>query len=204
MASKEMTGREVVAYIKDHGIKMVDLKFVDVPGTWQHTTLPASQVDEKTFSRGIGFDGSSVRGFQAIEESDMLLMPDPTTARPDPFTEIPTLSVICNVNDPATGKPYTRDARYVAQKAEEYLKASGAADTSYWGPEAEFYIFNNVQYEVLPHRTSFSIDSHEGTWNVGLPGLGHRMRVKEGYFPVPPADTLMDIRSEMTIGRAHV
>ena len=199
MASKEMTGREVVAYIKDHGIKMVDLKFVDVPGTWQHATLPASQVDEKTFSRGIGFDGSSVRGFQAIEESDMLLMPDPTTARPDPFTEIPTLSVICNVNDPVTGKPYTRDARYVAQKAEEYLKTSGAADTSCWGPEAEFYIFNNVQYEVLPHRTSFSIDSHEGTWNVGLPGLGHRMRVKEGYFPVPPADTLMDIRSEMTL-----
>ena len=160
MAGKDMTAREVVAYIKDHGIRMVDLKFVDVPGTWQHATLPAGQVDEKTFTRGIGFDGSSIRGYQAIEESDMLLMPDPTTARPDPFVEIPTLSVICNVNDPVTGKPYTRDPRYVAQKAEEYLKASGIADMSYWGPEAEFYIFSNVQYEVLPHRMGYSIDSH--------------------------------------------
>jgi glutamine synthetase len=199
MVSKETTPRDVLAYIKDHGIKMVDLKFVDIPGTWQHATVPASQVDEKTFSRGIGFDGSSIRGFQAIEESDMLLMPDPGTARPDPFTEIPTLSVICNVNDPVTGKPYTRDARYVAQKAEEHLKASGLADASYWGPEAEFYIFSNVQYEVLPHRTGYNIDCSEATWNSGLPGLGHRMRVKEGYFPVPPADTQMDIRSEMTL-----
>src|SRR5262249_2667716 len=118
MAGKEMTAREVVAYIKEHGIKMVDLKFIDVPGTWQHATIPASQVDEKTFSRGIGFDGSSIRGFQAIQESDMLLMPDPATARPDPFCTIPTLSVICNVNDPITQKPYTRDPRHVAQKSE--------------------------------------------------------------------------------------
>ena len=199
MAGKEMTARDVVAYIKEHGIKMVDLKFVDVPGAWQHTTIPAGQIEEKTFVRGIGFDGSSIRGFQAIEESDMLLMPDPATARPDPFTEIPTLSVICNVNDPITAKPYTRDPRYVAQKAEEYLKASGIADTCYLGPEAEFYIFSNVQYEVLPHRTSYSIDSPEATWNTGQPGLGHRIRVKEGYFPVPPADTQLDVRSEMTL-----
>src|SRR5438132_4564163 len=115
MNGREMTARDVVAYDKEHGIKMVDLKFVDVPRTWQHTTIPTSQVDEKTFTRGIGFDGSSIRGFQAIQESDMLLMPDPTTARPDPFSTIPTLSVICNVNDPVTQKPYSRDPRHVAQ-----------------------------------------------------------------------------------------
>jgi len=199
MVGKEMTARDVVAYIKEHGIRMVDLKFVDIPGLWQHTTIPTSQVDEKTFTKGIGFDGSSIRGFQAIEESDMLLMPDPATARPDPFTEIPTLSVICNVNDPVTQKPYSRDPRHVAQKAEEYLRASGIADVSYWGPEPEFYIFSNVQYEVLPHRMGYSIDSPEGTWNTGAAGLGNRMRVKEGYFPVPPSDTLIDVRSEMAI-----
>ena len=199
MNGREMTARDVVAYVKEHGIKMVDLKFVDVPGTWQHTTIPTSQLDEKTFTKGIGFDGSSIRGFQAIEESDMLLMPDPGTARPDPFTAIPTLSLICNVNDPVTQKPYSRDPRHVAQKAEEYLKASGIAEVSYWGPEAEFYIFSNVQYEVLPHRMGFSIDSPEATWNTAAAGLANRMRVKEGYFPVPPADTLLDARSEMTI-----
>jgi glutamine synthetase len=199
MAGKEMTAQDVVAYIKDRGVKMVDLKFVDVPGTWQHATVPASQVDEKTFKRGIGFDGSSIRGFQAIEESDMLLMPDPATARPDPFTEIPTLSVICNIYDPITGKPYSRDPRYVAQKAEEYLKASGAGDVSYWGPEAEFFVFGNVQYDVQPYRSGYSIDSPEGIWNSGQPGLGHRIRTKEGYFPVPPADTLLDVRSEMSL-----
>jgi len=199
MAGKEMTAQDVVAYIRDRGIKMVDLKFVDVPGTWQHTTIPASQVDDKMFKRGIGFDGSSIRGFQAIEESDMLLMPDPATAHPDPFTEIPTLSVVCNVNDPTTGKPYSRDPRYVAQKAEDYLKGSGIADTSYWGPEAEFFVFNNVQYDVLPQRMGYSIDSAEGVWNTGQPGMGNRIRSKEGYFPVPPADTLLDLRSEMTL-----
>jgi glutamine synthetase len=199
MAGKDMTAQDVVAYIKDRGIKMVDLKFVDLPGTWQHATIPASQLDEKTFQRGIGFDGSSIRGFQSIEESDMLLMPDPTTARPDPFTEIPTLSIICNVYDPLTRKPYSRDPRHVAQKAEEYLKKTGIGDVSYWGPEAEFFIFSNVQYEVLPHRMGYSIDSPEAIWNSGQPGLGHRIRTKEGYFPVPPADTLLDVRSEMTL-----
>ncbi len=199
MAGKDMTAQDVIAYIKDRGIKMVDLKFVDVPGTWQHATIPASQVDDKTFKRGIGFDGSSIRGFQAIEESDMILMPDPATARPDPFTEIPTLSIVCNVFDPSTGKPYTRDPRHVAQKAEDYLKQSGVADTSYWGPEAEFFVFSNVQYEVLPHRAGYTIDSPEGIWNTGQPGLGHRIRSKEGYFPVAPADTLLDLRSEMSL-----
>jgi glutamine synthetase len=199
MAGKDMTAQDVIAYIKDRGIKMVDLKFVDVPGTWQHATIPASQVDDKTFKRGIGFDGSSIRGFQAIEESDMVLMPDPATARPDPFTEIPTLSIICNVFDPSTGKPYTRDPRHVAQKAEDHLRQAGVADTSYWGPEAEFFVFSNVQYEVLPHRAGYSIDSPEGIWNTGQPGLGHRIRSKEGYFPVAPADTLLDLRSEMAL-----
>ena len=199
MANKEMTAQDVVAYIKDRGIRMVDLKFVDVPGLWQHATVPASQVDEKTFKNGIGFDGSSIRGFQAIEESDMLLMPDPATARPDPFTEIPTLSLICTVNDPVAGKPYSRDARYVAQKAEAYLKTTGVGDVSYFGPEAEFFIFNNVQYEVLPQRMGYSIDSSEGIWNTGQPGLGYRVRTKEGYFPVPPSDQLMDIRSEIAL-----
>jgi glutamine synthetase len=199
MAGKEMTAQDVVAYIKDRGIKMVDFKFVDMPGTWQHATIPASQIDEKTFKRGIGFDGSSIRGFQAIEESDMLLMPDPATAHPDPFTEIPTLSIVCNVNDPTTGKPYSRDPRYVAQKAEDHLKQSGVADVSYWGPEAEFFVFSNVQYDVLPHRMGYSIDSPEGVWNTGQPGMGNRIRTKEGYFPVPPADTLVDLRSEMSL-----
>ena len=199
MAGKEMSAQDVVAYIKDRGIRMLDLKFVDVPGTWQHATIPASQVDEKTFKRGIGFDGSSIRGFQAIEESDMVLMPDPATARPDPFTEVPTLSVICTVNDPTTGRPYTRDPRHVAQKAEDYLKRSGVAETSYWGPEAEFFVFSNVQYDVLPHRMGYSIDSPEGNWNTGQPGMGNRIRPKEGYFPVPPADTLLDLRSEMSL-----
>jgi len=199
MAGKDMGASEVVAYIKDHGIKMVDFKFVDMPGTWQHATIPASQIDEKTFKRGIGFDGSSIRGFQAIEESDMILMPDPASARPDPFTEVPTLSVICNVNDPTTGKPYTRDPRHVAQKAEEYLKKTGIADTSYWGPEAEFFVFSNVQYDVLPQRMGYSIDSPEAIWNTGQPGMGNRIRSKEGYFPVAPADTLLDLRSEMSL-----
>jgi glutamine synthetase len=197
--AKDLTAQGVVAYIKEHGVKMVDLKFVDVPGTWQHATIPASQVDDKTFKRGIGFDGSSVRGFQAIEESDMLLMPDAATARLDPFTEIPTLSIICNVVDPVAGKPYSRDPRWVAQKAEDYLRKSGVGDVSYWGPEAEFFVFSNVQYEVEPHRMGYSIDSPEGTWNSGQPGLGHRMRCKEGYFPVPPSDTLLDLRSEMVL-----
>ncbi|HXX36616.1 MAG TPA: type I glutamate--ammonia ligase [bacterium] len=199
MAGKEMTAQDVIAHIKDRGIKMVDLKFVDVPGTWQHATIPASQVDEKTFKRGIGFDGSSIRGFQTIEESDMILMPDPASARPDPFAEIPTLSMVCNVYDPTTGKPYTRDPRHVAQKAEDYLRQSGIADTSYWGPEAEFFVFSNVQYDVLPYRMGYSIDSPEGVWNTGQPGQGYRIRSKEGYFPVPPADTLLDIRSEMAL-----
>src|SRR5438309_6762099 len=141
----KMKANDVVQLIKEKKVKAVDVRFVDLPGLWQHFTVSAREFSADAFEEGLGFDGSSIRGFQAIQESDMLLMPDPTTARPDPFSTIPTLSVICNVNDPVTQKPYSRDPRHVAQKAEEHLRASGIADTSYWGPEAEFYIFSNVQ-----------------------------------------------------------
>ncbi len=193
---------DVVNQVRARGIKMVDLRFIDVPGIWQHTTIPASELDEKVFVKGIGFDGSSIRGFQSIHESDMLLIPDPTTAFVDPFCEVPTIAIICNVKDPVTGEMYSRDPRYVAQKAEEYLKKSGIADVSYWGPELEFFFFNDVQYSVDPHRSGYAIDSREGIWNTARnsePNLGYKIRNKEGYFPVPPSDTFQDLRSEATL-----
>ncbi|MCS7255396.1 MAG: glutamine synthetase beta-grasp domain-containing protein, partial [Thermomicrobium sp.] len=197
------TPEQVLDLIRKHDIRIVDLRFTDIPGTWQHASLPASQLSLADFERGIGFDGSSIRGFQAIEESDMLLMPDPTTAFVDPFATIPTLVLICNVFDPETRRPYSRDPRYVAQKAEEFLRATGIADTSYWGPEIEFFLFDHVSYDVLPYRMGYTIDSREGYWNSGRndgrPNLGYTIRPKEGYFPAPPHDTFQDIRSEAAL-----
>jgi len=193
----------VLDLIRSRGIQIVDLRFTDLPGTWQHASLPASQLSLADFERGIGFDGSSIRGFQAIEESDMLLVPDPKTAFVDPFASIPTLVMICNVVDPETRRPYSRDPRYVAQKAEEFLRASGVADISYWGPEIEFFLFDHVSYDVLPYRMGYLIDSREGYWNSGrndgTSNLGYTIRPKEGYFPVPPHDTFQEIRSEAAL-----
>lgn len=198
------TPEDVVAYAKEKGIKIVDFKFVDLPGTWQHFSMPVGEVSVDTFEEGLGFDGSSIRGFQAIHESDMILVPDPKTAVIDPVAATPTLSLICNVADPLTRQPYTRDARHIAQKAEEYLKKSGVADTAYFGPEAEFFIFDNIRFDQNQHSSYYFIDSEEGIWNSGResadkPNLGHRPRWKEGYFPVPPTDTLQDFRSDVVL-----
>jgi len=195
---------EVLEFVRARGIKIVDVKFCDLPGTWQHFSIPASELSEDFFTEGVGFDGSSIRGFQRIDESDMLLIADPTTAIVDPVFRIPTLSVICNVFDPITRQPYSRDPRFIAQKAERYLVQTGIADISYWGPEAEFFIFDDIRFDAGPNFTYYFVDSDEGIWNSGRnnngrPNLGHRPRWKEGYFPVPPADTLQDIRSEIVL-----
>ncbi len=180
-------------------VKIIDFKFIDLPGTWQHTSIPAVRLDADSFSEGIGFDGSSIRGFQEIHESDMLLMPDPTTAFIDPVLGIPTLSIICDVADPITRQPYSRDPRYIARKAEAYLKQTGIGDTSYWGPEAEFFIFNEVKYQQGTNSAFYEVDSREGWWNSGVGGRGGQIPPKRGYFPVPPTDTLQDVRSEMVL-----
>jgi glutamine synthetase len=180
-------------------VKIIDFKFIDLPGTWQHTSIPAVKLGEDSFEEGIGFDGSSIRGFQEIHESDMLLMPDPTTAFIDPVLEVPTLSIICDVADPITRQPYSRDPRHIARKAEAYLKQTGIADTSYWGPEAEFFIFNDVKYHQDTNSAYYEVDSQEGWWNSGMGGRGGQIPPKRGYFPVPPTDTLQDIRSKMVL-----
>jgi glutamine synthetase len=193
---------EVLEKARQAGIKVVDLRFVDLPGTWQHFSVPLSGFDEDVFTEGIGFDGSSIRGFQAINESDMLLIPDPDSATVDPVLQVPTLYLVCNVVDPITRESYTRDPRFVAQKAEAHLASTGVADVSYWGPEAEFYIFNSIRFDQNPFSGYYYIDSDEGIWNSGSntgPNLGFRPRYKEGYFPVPPTDKLQDLRSEIML-----
>src|SRR5437868_13937977 len=200
-----MTPEEVLRFAKDQGARMVDFKFVDLPGTWQHFSVHLRELEEETFIEGKPFDGSSVRGFQTIDTSDMLIIPDPGTAIMDPFTAVPTLSLVCNIAHPGPAgrkKPYSRDPRYIASKAEAYLRSSGIADTSYFGPEAEFFIFDNVRYNSTSNIQYAEIDSDEAPWNSsrnGSANLGHRMRVKEGYFPVAPNDTLQDIRTEMVL-----
>jgi len=191
------TPAEVIALCRERGIQIVDLKFTDLPGTLQHFSIPAKALDEGVFREGIGFDGSSIRGFQHIHESGMLLVPDPATAFVDPIYKVPTLSIICDVRDPVTGELYWRDPRHVAQKAEAYLQESGIADTAYFGPEVEFFIFDSVRYDQNEHCGYYFVDSEEGAWNSGREGknLGHRPRYKEGYFPAPPTDTLQDLRS---------
>src|SRR4030088_642849 len=194
--------REVIERAKAEGVEVVDVRFIDLPGTWQHFSLPIGELDESSFEEGLGFDGSSIRGFQAINESDMLLLPDPESATVDPCLRIPTLFLICDIIDPITRKPYSRDARYVARKAEESLTKSGIADTAYFGPEAEFYIFNSLRFDQNMFSGYYFIDSEEGIWNSGSNGtanLANRPRAKEGYFPVPPTDRLQDLRSEMML-----
>jgi glutamine synthetase len=184
---------------RDVEAKMVDLKFTDLLGSWQHMTLPLSAFDESAFDDGLGFDGSSIRGWQGISESDMLLMPQAETAILDPFAETPTLSLLCEVVDPLTREPYAKDPRRVAKRAEEYLRSTGIADTAYFGPECEFFVFDSVSYELADHRSHYEVDSAEGHWNSGKPGLGYTVRPKEGYFPPAPHDTLSDMRSEMVL-----
>jgi len=187
--------------------KIVDLKFTDLPGVWQHFSIPVEDLNDELFEEGIGFDGSSVRGFQSIHESDMLLVADPETACLDPVLDVPTLNLICNVLDPVTRQRYSRDPRYVAQKAENYLRTTGIAEVSYWGPELEFYIFDDVRYDQAAHCGYYFIDSNEGVWNTGRqenPNLGYKLRHKEGYFPTPPADTLQDVRSEIVLKMKEV
>jgi glutamine synthetase len=194
------TVKEVVALGKD--VKMVDLRFIDLPGTWQHFTIPVRRLTEELFTEGIPFDGSSIRGFQEIHESDMLLYPDPETAFIDPVAEIPTLVISCDVYDPITLQPYDRDPRYVARKAEAYLKQTGIADIAYLGPEAEFFIFDNVRYSSGTNESYYHIDSEEGWWNSGdasKQNFGGQIPPKRGYFPVPPTDTLQAIRSKIVL-----
>ena len=197
-----MTPKEVMSLIKEKSIQAVDLRFVDLPGVWQHFTVSTREFAEDIFQEGIGFDGSSIRGFQEIQESDMLLVPDAASAFLDPFTAAPTLILICNVRDPVTGEPYSRDARYVAAKAENYLKSTGIADTAYFGPEPEFFIFDDVRFSQSYEHGFYFIDAKEGFWNSGKeenPNLGYKPRYKEGYFPVPPMDSHQDIRTEMAL-----
>jgi len=196
-----MTPREVLEYAKKNRVQVVDLKFVDLPGTWQHFTIPIEELNEGTFKDGSGLDGSSIRGWKAINNSDMLVVPDPATACMDPFTAVPTLSLVGNVMDPITREIYERDPRFIAQKAEKHLKSTKIGDISYWGPEAEFFIFDNARFDQTSHSGYYFLDSEEGVWNSGQEGvnLGNKIRHKEGYFPVPPIDTQQDIRSEMIL-----
>ncbi len=195
------TAADVIAFAKEHGARNVDLKFVDFPGTWQHFSIPVSELNEGVFEEGCGFDGSSIRGWQAINESDMLVVPDPATAQIDPFMSGPTLTLICDIRDPVTGQSYTRDPRHVCTKALDYLRSTGIADTAFIGPEPEFFVFDDVRFDQTPNSAFFFVDSVEGRWNTGedVPGgnLAYHPRYKEGYFPVPPFDTLQDIRTEI-------
>ncbi len=182
--------------------KMVDFKFVDFPGVWQHFSVPLAELDESAFEKGFGFDGSSIRGWQPIHASDMLIIPDPLTAKMDPFMNESTLSLICNIVDPITKEPYSRDPRFIAQKAETYLKSTGIADTAFFGPEAEFFIFDHIAFDQAVNLGFYRIDSVEGRWNSGsevCQNLGYKPRYKEGYFPVSPTDSQQDIRTEMVL-----
>src|SRR3989442_1318096 len=205
-----MTAKDVLKLAKEKGAKIVDLRFIDLPGLWQHFSIPVSELNEEIFEDGLGFDGSSIRGFQTIDESDMLLIPDPNSAVMDPFTAVPTLVVICNVKDPVTGKWYTRDPRYIAQKAEAYLKKTGLADTVYIGPELEFFFFDSIRFDQTYNAGYYFIDSEAGAWNTGKegtpeqPNLGYKPRYKQGYFPVPPMDKFQDIRSDMVLALESV
>ncbi len=196
----KLTPKEVIALCRSANVKAVDLRFVDFIGQWGHTTIPASAFSESIFETGLGFDGSSVRGWQKIDESDMLLMPQPDTNFIDPFSGLPTLNVICNVVDPITHENYSRDPRFVARKATAYLNRTGIADTAYFGPEAEFFIFDDVRFDQRADAAFFHIDSVEGQWNRGRdegPNLGHKIRYQQGYLPCPPVDRMMDLRNEM-------
>jgi glutamine synthetase len=197
-----MTPEKVIEMAKEKGVRVADLRFMDFPGIWQHFTVPMEELNADSFEDGFGFDGSSIRGWQPINMSDMLVIPDADTARIDPFFEHPTLVLIGNIADPLTREPYTRDPRYIAKKAETYLKSTGIGDTAYFGPEAEFFIFDDVRFESGRNSAFYFLDSIEGTWNTGrdeCPNLAYKPRHKEGYFPVPPVDKFQNIRTEMLL-----
>jgi glutamine synthetase len=197
-----MTPKDVLTFAQENNVVMVDFKFIDFPGIWQNFSQPISELEESTFENGLGFDGSSIRGWQAINASDMLMIPDPSTAIIDPFRKYPTLSLVCNSMDPITKEPYSRDPRYIAQKAIQYMKSTGIGDTAYFGPEAEFFIFDDVRYDQTANSGFYFVDSREGIWNSGEdegPNLGYKPRHKEGYFPVAPTDQFEDLRTEMVM-----
>ncbi|MFB2834647.1 type I glutamate--ammonia ligase [Floridanema evergladense] len=200
------TPQEFLNYVKEKNIQIIDLKFIDMPGIWQHLSVYHNQIDESSFSSGVPFDGSSIRGWKAINESDMAMVLDPTTAWIDPFMKEPTLSVICSIIEPRTGEPYSRDPRTIAQKAVDYLISTGLGDTAFFGPEAEFFIFDDVRFDQNEHEGYYYVDSVEGRWNSGKnegPNLGYKPRYKEGYFPVSPTDTSQDMRTEMLLTMAE-
>jgi glutamine synthetase len=202
-----MTPKQVVAFAEENGAKMVDYKFMDFIGTWQHVSVPITEFGEDTFEEGQGFDGSSIRGWQPIHASDMILLPDPSSAKMDPFIAVPTLSLICDIFDPITKEDYTRDPRNIAKKAEMYLKSTGIGDTAFFGPEAEFFIFDDVRYSSSANQSFYAVDSVEGTWNSGreeFPNLGYKPRHKEGYFPCSPVDSQNDLRNEMVMELQNV
>ena len=197
-----MTPEKVLAMAKENSVKVVDLRFMDFPGMWQHFTVPISELTEESFEDGVGYDGSSIRGWQPINASDMLVIPDAATAKIDPFFKVPTLVLICNIADPITREAYTRDPRNIAKKVEAYLKSTGIGDTAFIGPEAEFFIFDDIRYDSQTNSAFYAIDSVEGTWNTGRceePNLGYKPRHKEGYFPVPPSDKFQDLRTDMLL-----
>ncbi len=196
------TPADAIKFAREVGAQLVDLKFMDFPGLWQHFTIPIAHFTEDLFEDGFGFDGSSIRGWQAINESDMIVIPDPDTIMIDPFLNPTTVSMICNVFDPVTKQKYSRCPRAIAQKAEAYLKSTGLADTAYFGPEAEFFIFDDIRFDQTPNSGYYFIDSVAGRWNTGKdegPNLGYKPRYKEGYFPVPPHDVFVNIRNEMVM-----
>ncbi len=201
--TQQMKAKEVLKFANEKGAKMVDLKFCDMIGTWQHLTVPLHQLTEEAFEDGFGFDGSSIRGWRGIEESDMIIMPDPTTAMMDPFMQVPTLSLICDVCLPETLQPYNRDPRQIVKKAIAYMQSTGIADTAYFGPEAEFFIFDDVRYEQTSNSAFYMIDSDEAAWNTGRDeggrNLGYKIRSKEGYFPALPTDSQQDLRTEICL-----
>ena len=212
VVTKVEDAQRVVELIKKNNIQIVDLKFNDLPGLWQHFSIPAVELlDPEHYSRdwsrsiwqdGIGFDGSSIRGFQQIHESDMILVPDPSTAIIDPVLNVPTVSIICDIYDPITRKAYTRDPRYVAKKAEQHVRSTGIATDIFFGPELEFFIFDDIRFDQTENSGYYYIDSAEGEWNTGRdekPNLGYKPRYKEGYFPVPPHDSIQDLRSEIVL-----
>jgi glutamine synthetase len=206
VGGREAQAKDVLALAQEHGVRMVDFKFTDLPGTWQHLGLSIHSLDPDAFVEGLGFDGSSIRGFQEIAESDMVLLPDPSTALIDPFHEQKTMSIVCQVIDPITREPYSRDPRFVARKAESYLAQTGIADTCFMGPEAEFYVFEHVAFDQGPNKSFYEVDSEEGYWNRGKgfgaerngqPNLGYKLRSQQGYFPASPGDTHGDLRARM-------
>jgi glutamine synthetase len=199
---KTETPKDVLNFVKEANVRVIDLRFMDFPGLWQHFSVPVRELDEDSFEKGFGFDGSSIRGWKSINESDMLVKPVANTAFIDPFLQEKTLVLICNICDPITGEDYTRDPRHIAIKAEKYLQNSGIADVVYIGPEAEFFIFDEIRFDQNEHEGYYYLDSKEGRWNTGReeePNLGYKPRYKEGYFPVPPTDSQQDLRTEMML-----